>query len=79
MEKSIQVNEHTLAILLDTDGGFSNVDLDAIVKALGSLLLGQFLVRFIELLLKYCLQVSRTGWYYPGGDNYTLIACHLQC
>ena len=37
VKKSMHVKEYTLAIFLDIEGAFNNVDPDAIAKALGSL------------------------------------------
>ena len=49
---SLHVKECTLTIFLDIEGAFSNVNSNAIARALDILNLNQNLVRFTELFLK---------------------------
>ena len=58
LEKSRHIKEYTLAIFLDIEGVFYIVDLDAIVRTLGS---GRYIIRFIELPLKPRLMTSPLG------------------
>ena len=60
VEKSMHVKEYII-IFLDIESAFNNVDPDAIVRALGSLNLGQNLVRFIEILIKSRIITSKVG------------------
>ena len=53
--------EYTLAIFLDVESTFNNVDPDALVGALGNLNLVQNMVRFIDVLLKSRLVTSAVG------------------
>ena len=55
----VEIREHTLAIFLDIEGAFSNVDPEVI--ALNSLNLGRNIVRFIELILKSRLVTTNVG------------------
>ena len=48
----MHVNEFNFAIFVGIEGAFNNGDPDIIVRALGSLNLGQNLVNLLELLLK---------------------------
>ena len=52
VEKSLHVKEYTLAVFLDIEGAFNNVNPVPLVRALNSLNLDQNLVRFTEFLLK---------------------------
>ena len=55
----MHVKEYTLENFLVIVGAFNNVETDAIVNALGSLNLGQNLVRFIELLPKSRIMTTK--------------------
>ena len=55
------VKEYTLAIFLGIKGAFNDVDPDSIVRALGSLNLGQNLISYIAFLLKSMIITSKVG------------------